>query len=172
MVQIYLKQFPSGTIKMLHVRNAGPFKILNKLNCNTYVIGLLRDYGISCTFNINDLVDYKGFEFSPLVKPSPKPLSERPPLTPLSDTHPITTEVLEDETITTKAGRTYRYLDRCKGKAPAVDSQSDQDDLQLIDPVSRGVHLSRRGLSILQPRAKSILPPRENDAGILPWRMN
>jgi len=38
MVRIYLKQFPSKTIKMLHVCSAGPFKILNKLNFNTYVI--------------------------------------------------------------------------------------------------------------------------------------
>jgi len=35
MVQIYPKRFPLGTVKMLHVHNFGPFKILNKLNCNT-----------------------------------------------------------------------------------------------------------------------------------------
>jgi len=40
MVQIYPKQFLLGSVKMLHVRSAGPFKILNKLNCNTYVIDL------------------------------------------------------------------------------------------------------------------------------------
>ena len=56
MVRICLKQFPSGTIKMLHARSARPFKILNKLNCNVYVIDLLRDYDISCTFNVNDLI--------------------------------------------------------------------------------------------------------------------
>ena len=64
---IYPKQFPSGTVKMLHVRSARPFKILNKLNCNTYVINLLRNYGISCTFNVNDLVIYKGFDCNTLV---------------------------------------------------------------------------------------------------------
>ena len=64
MVRIYPKQFPSGTVKMLHVRSARPFKILNKLNCNTYVINLLRDYDISCTFNVNDLVDCKDFDCS------------------------------------------------------------------------------------------------------------
>ena len=74
MVRIYLKQFPLGTVKMLHVRSAGPFKILNKLNCNTYVINLPRDSGIICIFNVNDLVNYKDFDCSPLiVKPSPKP---------------------------------------------------------------------------------------------------
>jgi len=73
---------------MLHVRNVGPFKILNKLNYNTYVKDLPRDYSISCTFNVNDLVDYNGFDCSPLiVEPSPKLFSERPPLTPLRDSH-------------------------------------------------------------------------------------
>ena len=65
MVRIYLKQFSSGAVKMLHVRSAGPFKILNKLNCNTYVINLPRDYHISYTFNVNNLVDYKDFDCSP-----------------------------------------------------------------------------------------------------------
>ena len=46
---------------MLHVRSAGPFKILNKLNCNIYVIDFPRD----CTFNVNDLVDYKDFNCGP-----------------------------------------------------------------------------------------------------------
>ena len=83
MIQFYPKQFPSKIIKLLHVRSVGSFKILNKQNCNTYVIDLPRDYDISSTFNVNNLVDYKNFDCSPLVeKPSPKPFTERPPLTP------------------------------------------------------------------------------------------
>jgi len=82
MVRIYPKQFPFGTVKMLHVRSAGPFKILNKLNCNTYVIDLPRYYGISYTFNVNDLVYYKSFDCNSLiVEPSPKLLFERPTFT-------------------------------------------------------------------------------------------
>jgi len=46
MIQNYPKWFPSGTIKVLHVLNDGPFKILNTLNCNTYVIDILRDYAL------------------------------------------------------------------------------------------------------------------------------
>jgi len=90
MVQIYLKQFPSGTVKMLHVRSAGPFKTLNKLNCNTYVIELPKDYGISYTFNVNDLVDYNDFDYRPLiVEPSPKQFFERLPLIPLKILIPL-----------------------------------------------------------------------------------
>jgi len=130
MDRIYPKQIPSGTVKMLHVRSAGPFKILNKLNCNSYIIDLLKDYGISCIFNVNDLVDYKSFNCTSLVvKPSLKLFSEKPTLTLLPDTHPITTEktdkVLENETITTKVGNTHKYLNGCQRKAPTVDSQLD-----------------------------------------------
>jgi len=128
---------------MLHVRSVGPFKILNKLNCNTYVINLFRDYDISCTFNVNDLVDYKSFDCSPLiVEPSLKSFFERPSFISLTDTHPITAEtvdkILEDEIITTKTGGTHRYLNRCKRKAPTVDSQLNRGDLQRIYPVQHG----------------------------------
>ena len=72
---------------MLHDRSAGPFKILDKLNCNTYVINLSRDYDISHTFNVNDLADYKNFDCSPLIdKPSSKPFSESSSLSPLLNT--------------------------------------------------------------------------------------
>jgi len=64
MVQIYPKRFPSEIVTM---RSAALFKILNKLNHNTYVINLSRDYGIGCTFNVNNLVDYKGFDCGPLI---------------------------------------------------------------------------------------------------------
>jgi len=93
MVRIYPKQFPSGTVKILHVHSAGPFKILNKLNCNTYVIDLHRDYSISYTFNVNDLVDYKGFDYSSLIyKSSPKPFSESSSLSSLPNIHLIIEE--------------------------------------------------------------------------------
>jgi len=46
MVQIRLKWFFSRTVKKLHARSVGPFKILNKLNNNTYVIDLSKDFGI------------------------------------------------------------------------------------------------------------------------------
>ena len=38
-----------------------PFQILKKLNYNIYVI----DFGISFIFNIEDLVNYKSFDFNP-----------------------------------------------------------------------------------------------------------
>jgi len=58
-VRIRPARFPPGIVKKLHVRSNGPFQILKKLNDNVYVIDLNQDFGISFTFNIEDLVDYK-----------------------------------------------------------------------------------------------------------------
>jgi len=86
MIRIY----PKETVKMLHVRNVGPFKILNKLNCNTYIINLLRDYDISCTFTVNDLMDCKDFDCNLLIdKHSPKPFSESPSISSLQILIPL-----------------------------------------------------------------------------------
>ena len=57
-----LKTFNVGdVVKKLHVSSVDPFQILNKLNNNAYVIG------ISSTFNIKDLVDYKDLDFLLLI---------------------------------------------------------------------------------------------------------
>ena len=60
MICIRPEQFPSGTIKKLQARSAGLFKVLKRIGSNAYVIELPSDYGISLTFNIEDLVAYKG----------------------------------------------------------------------------------------------------------------
>jgi len=92
-----------------------PSKILNKLNYSTYILDLLRNYDISCTFNINDLVYYKNFNCSTLTdKNSLKPFYESFSLSPLPNTHLIRAErvdkILKDKTITTKSSETHKYL--------------------------------------------------------------
>jgi len=65
MIWIRPERFPPEAVKKLTARNAGPFKILKKINRNAYVIHLPPDFGISLTFNISDLVSYKGPPFNP-----------------------------------------------------------------------------------------------------------
>ena len=59
MIQIRPKRFPSGTVKKLQARSTRPFKVLKRMSLNAYVIDLSHDYGISSSFNIEDLVAYK-----------------------------------------------------------------------------------------------------------------
>ena len=91
MTRIRPERFPSGTVKKLQARSAGPFKVLQQIGSNAYVIELPSDYGISSTFNIEDLVAYKGpatildDPFTELPLPPPLALT----LTPASHTsHP------------------------------------------------------------------------------------
>ena len=95
-----------------------PFQILKKLGDNAYGIDLLVSFDINSIFNIENLVDYKGLDFNdsnPLDdKPSHELFSERLFLPPLSNiltniTHQVD-NFLDEEIITTKDGRTRRYL--------------------------------------------------------------
>jgi len=63
-----LKKFSVGdVVKLLHACSVDPFQILMTLNDNVYVINLSINVGISSTFNVEYLVDYKGFNVIPLV---------------------------------------------------------------------------------------------------------
>ena len=58
MIQIRPEQFSSGTNQKLHACSARPFKVLQRVGPNAYVLDLPHDFGISSTFNIEDLVAY------------------------------------------------------------------------------------------------------------------
>ena len=83
MIQIRPKRFPPRTVKKLQARSVGPFKVLKRMGPNAYVIDLPHDYGISSSFNIEDLVAYKG----PIVIPDN--LFDEPLLDPIDAPIPI-----------------------------------------------------------------------------------
>lgn len=111
-----------GTIKKLHARSAGSFKILARINDNAYVIYLPKEFGISSTFKVKDLIEYQCLDFNhtnPL-------LDESRPLPPLPDILPSYTDKLDnirnDEIISTQDGGIWRYLICLKGKSYADDA--------------------------------------------------
>ena len=65
MARIHSEQFPSGTVKKLHARGAGPFEVIKRMNDNAYVLNLHEGFGISFIFNVEDLILYKGPDINP-----------------------------------------------------------------------------------------------------------
>jgi len=49
------ERFPSKRKSKLLPRGDGPFQVLKRINDNAYVVDLPEDYGVSSSFNINDL---------------------------------------------------------------------------------------------------------------------
>jgi hypothetical protein len=57
-VHLSKERFPLGRNSKLKHRGDGPFKILQRIGDNAYKVELLRDYGVSATFNVKDLSPY------------------------------------------------------------------------------------------------------------------
>jgi hypothetical protein len=64
LVWVHLRkvQFPELRKSKLMSHVAGPFKILAKINDNTYKLELPPEFGVSPSFNISDLRPYIGEE--------------------------------------------------------------------------------------------------------------
>ena len=103
MIRIWLERFPSRTVKKLQARSAGPFKVLKRMGPNAYVIDLPHDYGISSSFNIEDLVACNSPTTNPdtpfdksLPNPIDAPIPTPSPLN-LPYTHKESIEAILDE---------------------------------------------------------------------------
>nr|GEU83851.1 hypothetical protein [Tanacetum cinerariifolium] len=53
-------RFLAGRFRKLKLRGDGPFRVLKKINDNTYKIEFSGHYNVSATFNVADLSPYKG----------------------------------------------------------------------------------------------------------------
>ena len=98
-----------------------------KLNDNNYAINLPIDVGISSTFNIDRLVDYKSLDVISLIdEPSYELILEILFFSPLSDILPYTTcqvdKFLYDKIITTQVGEIRKYLICWTEKVPIDDT--------------------------------------------------
>ena len=66
MVRICPARFPPHSVKKLHARTIGPFRVLKRLGFNAYLLDLPSDLTISPMFNVSDLYPYRG-TFEPHV---------------------------------------------------------------------------------------------------------
>ena len=139
MIRLRPERFPPGTMKKLHARGAGPFKIIKKVGPNAYVLELPPEYGISSTFNISDLKEYKGpalipsEPFEPYNTFESEILPECPPAIPPERKERID-RILDDQSITTRNKGYQRYLVQWQGRPESENSWITREDLQQIDP--------------------------------------
>jgi hypothetical protein len=139
MIRIRPERFPSGTVKKLQARSAGPFKVLKRIGSNAYVIELPSDYGISSTFNIEDLVAYKGpatIPDDPFIEPSPTISPDFDTIPPnIPPTHKESIDaILDEQVILTRDGTVQRFLVRWHKRPESDCTWIAREDLQQLDP--------------------------------------
>jgi len=144
MIHVRPKRFPLRAVKKLTARSADLFKILKKINPNAYVIDLPQDIGINSTFNISDLIAYKGPLFNPdnslvdLDEPTPEPLFEGLHFSPLPTTiDPFILEqidsIKDDQILSARDGGYRQYLVYWKGRPESDDTWITPKILQRLD---------------------------------------
>jgi hypothetical protein len=93
----------------LQARSAGPFKILKRVGPNAYVIDLPSHFGYNSTFNVEDLVAYKG-HFNPSNDPFLPPFVDPEPVATPMPVPSITTHkdkidaILDEQIVLTNGG--------------------------------------------------------------------
>ena len=135
MIRLKPERFPSRTFKKLHAHGAGPFKVIKKISSNAYVLELPSDLGISPTFNVSDLIEYK----EPMMIPSepfgPDPIFESEPIpecppTAFPKKREKIEQILDVKIVTTRNRDYYRYLVRWQGRPESDNSWITGEDLQ------------------------------------------
>ena len=136
LVMVRTERLIPGVSSKLKARGAGPFKILRQIGSNAYVDDIPLDYGVSPTFNVADLVPFKGqaaIPSDPFEPTSPfiesEPLLEIPPAKRRGQRESI--ERILDEQITTTRNRVYhRYHVRWKKRPWTEGSWINKEELQ------------------------------------------
>jgi len=141
MIRIRPERFPSGPNRKLHARSAKPFKVLQRVGPDAYVLDLPHDFGISSTFNIEDLVAYHKplsipddpFEI-PLNSPSDDPNETSIPFTLTSAQKDNIDAILDEQVVFNRNGEVQRFLVCWMGRPDSDCTWIIRDTLQQLDP--------------------------------------
>ena len=71
-------------VSKLESRGSRPFKVLRRFGTNAYELELPKEFGVNSTFNVSDLVPYKGPAMEPSKELEPSSTLEREPSPPPS----------------------------------------------------------------------------------------
>uniref|UniRef100_A0A2N9GGF1 RNA-directed DNA polymerase n=1 Tax=Fagus sylvatica TaxID=28930 RepID=A0A2N9GGF1_FAGSY len=136
MIRIRPERFPSVSVKKLQARSAGPFKILKRVGPNAYLLDLPSDYGISSTFNIEDLVAFKGTAVipdAPFDDPLPDPMDIPLPIpAPLNLPYARKEHIdaiLDEQIVSTRDGGVQRFLVHWHGRPTSDCTWITRDEL-------------------------------------------
>jgi hypothetical protein len=141
MIRIRPEQCPPRSASKLQARSAGPFKILKRVGPNAYVIDLPSHFGYHSTFNVEDLVAYKG-HFNPsndlFLPPSvdldPEPVATPTPVPSIPAHRDKIDAILDEQTVLTNDGEVQRFL-VCWVDRPDSDcAWIPREILQQLDP--------------------------------------
>lgn len=139
MVRIRPERYPRGVVKKLHARNAGPFKILQKINANAYVLDLPAGMDIHPTFNVADLSLYHGTGSDANTSPDMTDglqTTSIPPLPQLpSSEKEHVTGILDDRVTSTTEGDVRQFLVKWKDRPLTDCTWLSQTEMQQLDPV-------------------------------------
>jgi hypothetical protein len=110
LIRIRPDHFPNGVFQKLHQCQVGPFKILQRLGQNTYLLELPLDLHISLIFNVEDLTAYEGNLDDTIPK---SPTIHLPAYTkPKEEIE----EILDDQLVSIQRGGYQKFLVKWKNR--------------------------------------------------------
>ena len=113
--------------------------MIKKVGPNAYVLELPPELGISSTFNVADLVEYREPAMIPSEAFGPNPSFESDPIPERPSANwpkrkDRIEKILDDQAITIRNKGYQRYLIRWHGRSESEDSWIIREDLQSKEP--------------------------------------
>ena len=109
---------------------------MRRFGTNAYELELPKEFGVNPTFNVSDLVPYRGPAVEPSKELEPPSSLEREPSPPPSNQRHRRRQVdriLDEQTTVTRNQVYQRYLVRWKDQPPTEDTWMSREDLMQLD---------------------------------------